>query len=148
MGRIRQNLLRSACPGIVNHVTDRPSGCHDDLIHLACFDKAMLNKTHPLARFQKSCEIKRACRGLGNASGGYAFPATFEDWSACQAQTPNTQLKRSCSCPPASTQAFPWALGQGPYAPTSLVLWAIPCSALPTVSLWDDNLPTQELVPL
>lgn len=58
MGCIRQNLMRNACPGIVNHVTDRPSGCHGDLIHLACLDKAMLNKTHPLARFQNQAKLK------------------------------------------------------------------------------------------
>lgn len=58
MGGIWQNLLRSACPGIVNHVTDRPSGCHGDLIHLPCLDKAMLNKTHPLARFQNHVKLK------------------------------------------------------------------------------------------
>lgn len=52
--------MRRACLGVVNHVVDRPSGCHADLIHLACLDKAMLNKTHPLARFQNHRKLKGA----------------------------------------------------------------------------------------
>lgn len=106
--------MRSACPGIVTHVTDRPSGCHGDLIHLACLDKDKLNKNTPLGKISKSCEINRAHRGLKNASGGYDFPASFEDWSSCQAQTPNTQLKNALQLALSLCPGFPLSTGPGP----------------------------------